>query len=130
DTDREDGAIELSFKDTGSGLVLKSEAVSAFEICGKDGKFVPAEAKLVDDKIIISAESVKEPQAVRYGWKKWFIPTLFNKEGLPASPFRTDDFPAVTKDRYYLDGLAPAAPAPAKPETFFSRVKKAFSGIL
>lgn len=103
DMEREDGTIELSFKDIGSGLVLKPEAISAFEICGKDGKFVPAEAKLVKDEIVISAKGVKDPQEVRYGWKKWFVPTLFNKEGLPASPFRTDNFPAATKDRYYLD---------------------------
>ncbi|MFA7368379.1 MAG: sialate O-acetylesterase [Kiritimatiellales bacterium] len=103
--DREGEAIELSFKDSGAGLVLKPEAVSAFEICGKDGKFVPAEAKLVNGKIIVSSAAVKGPQEVRYGWKKWFVPTLFNAKGLPASPFRTDDFPPVTKDRYYLDRL-------------------------
>jgi sialate O-acetylesterase len=104
DADRKDGAIELSFKDTGSGLVLKSEPVSAFEICGKDGKFVPAKAELVKGKIIVSSEIVKDPQEVRYSWKKWVVPTLFNAEGLPASPFRTDDFPPETKDRFYLDG--------------------------
>jgi sialate O-acetylesterase len=104
DAERKDGTIELSFKDTGSGLVLKSEPVSAFEICGKDGKFVPAKAELVKGKIIVSSETVKEPQEVRYGWKKWVVPTLFNVEGLPASPFRTDDFPPTTKDRFYLDG--------------------------
>ncbi len=102
-TDRKKGAIELSFKDTGSGLVLKSEAVSAFKICGADGKYVPAKAELVDGKIIVSADGVPEPQNVRYGWQRWFVPTLFNAEGLPASPFRTDDFPPVTKGRYYLD---------------------------
>jgi len=101
----EKGIIKLTFKDTGSGLELKPEAISAFEVCGKDGKYVPAEAKLVDGKIIVSAKSVSEPQNARYGWRKWFVPTLFNKEGLPASPFRTDDFPLVTKDRYYLDKL-------------------------
>jgi len=99
------GVIELAFENTGSGLVLKPEAVSAFEICGKNGSYVPAEAKLAAGKIIVSSEKVPEPQYVRYGWKKWFVPTLFNAEGLPASPFRTDDFPPVTKDRYYLDGL-------------------------
>jgi sialate O-acetylesterase len=130
DTDREDDTIELSFKDTGSGLVLKPEAVSAFEICGKDRRFVPAQAKLVDGKIIVSAERVKDPREVRYGWKKWFIPTLFNKEGLPASPFRTDDFSAATGGRYYLCDLVPKVSAPAKPETFLSRVKKTFSCIL
>jgi sialate O-acetylesterase len=84
--------------------VLKSEPVSAFEICGKDGKFVPAKAELVKGKIIVSSEIVKDPQEVRYSWKKWVVPTLFNAEGLPASPFRTDDFPPETKDRFYLDG--------------------------
>jgi sialate O-acetylesterase len=97
------GGLELSFKDIGSGLVLKLEAVSAFEICGKDGNYVPAKAELVDGKIVVSAGSIPEPQYVRYGWQKWFVPSLFNAEGLPASPFRTDDFPAITRDRYYLD---------------------------
>ncbi len=96
--------IVLSFNNSGSGLILKPEAVSAFEICAADGKYVPAKAELVDGKIIVSAEGITNPQHVRYGWKKWFVPTLFNAEGLPASPFRTDEFPAVTKDRYYLDG--------------------------
>ncbi len=96
------GTVELTFKDTGEGLVLKPETSSAFEVCGKDGNYVPAKATLADGKIIVSAESVKDPQNVRYGWKKWFVPTLFNNEGLPASPFRTDDFPPVTKDSYYL----------------------------
>ncbi len=100
---RKEGCIELTFKDTGSGLVLKPEAVSAFEICGEEGKYVPAKAERVGDKIIVSAGSVSEPHYVRYGWKQWFIPTLFNAEGLPASPFRTDDFPPVTKGRYLLD---------------------------
>lgn len=99
------GCIELSFKDVGSGLVLKPEAISDFEICGKDGKYVPAKAKLLDGKVVVSAESVPEPEYVRYGWKKWFIPTLFNAEGLPASPFKTDKFPAETTGRYYLDNL-------------------------
>jgi len=91
------GAIELSFKDTGSGLVLKPEAVSAFEICGADGTYVPAAARLADGKILVSAAGVASPKFVRYGWKKWFVPTLFNAEGLPASPFRTDDFPPTTR---------------------------------
>lgn len=99
------GKITLTFTDTGSGLVLKPEAHSAFEICGKDGEYVPATAELIDEKIIVSAENVADPEYVRYGWKKWFVPTLFNKEGLPASPFRTDDFEPETKGRFYLDNL-------------------------
>ena len=103
--DQKDGAIELSFKDIGSGLVLKPEAVSAFEICGKDGKYVPAKAELVEGKVVVSAEGINRPQHIRYGWKQWFVPTLFNSEGLPASPFRTDDFLLTTAGRYYLDQL-------------------------
>ena len=104
-TECKKGTIELSFKDAGSGLILKPAAISAFEICGADGKYVPAKAELIGGKIVVSSESVAKPEYVRYGWKKWFIPTLFNAEGLPASPFRTDSFPAVTQDRYYLDDL-------------------------
>jgi sialate O-acetylesterase len=100
---REKGSIELTFSDTGSGLVLKPESSSGFEICGQDGKYVPAKGEQVDGKIIVSAAGVAEPQFVRYGWRKWFIPTLFNAEGLPASPFRTDDFTPATAGRYYLD---------------------------
>ncbi|MGE4490665.1 MAG: sialate O-acetylesterase, partial [Kiritimatiellales bacterium] len=99
------GAVELTFKDIGSGLVLKPESVSAFEVCGKDGKYVPAEAVLVDGKIIVSSKEVPSPTNVRYGWRQFFVPTLYNVEGLPASAFRTDDFPLVSKDRYYLDDL-------------------------
>lgn len=97
------GAIELTFDHVGSGLVLKSEADSAFEICGSDGLYVPAQADLHGQKIKVSSPAVSRPKHVRYGWRKWFLPTLFNEEGLPASPFRTDDFPSETEGRYYLD---------------------------
>ena len=97
--------ITLTFTQIGSGLVLETVESTPFEICGKDGKYVSAEAKLQDDKIIVSAKGVKDPQHVRYGWKKWFEPTVFNKEGLPSSPFKTDNFEPETKDGFYLDNL-------------------------
>jgi sialate O-acetylesterase len=96
-------AVELTFDHAGSGLVLKSEVESAFEICGPDGLYVPAQADLDGQRIRVSSPAVSAPKHVRYGWKKWFVPTLFNAEGLPASPFRTDDFPSKTEGRYYLD---------------------------
>jgi hypothetical protein len=98
-----DGVIELTFTDTGSGLVLKPKAVSAFEVCGSDGKFVPAHAELADGKIIVSSPAVPSPEDVRYGWKKWFVPALYNKEGLPASPFRTDSQPMKTEGAVNFD---------------------------
>jgi sialate O-acetylesterase len=97
--------IELIFDTGGCKLVYRPQAVSAFEICGENGVFVPAEAKCMNNRIIVSSDRVTDPRHVRYGWKKWFLPSLFNEAGLPASPFRTDDFKPVTLDRYYLDRL-------------------------
>lgn len=96
--------LMLTFSDIGSGLVLKPEAISAFEVCGSDGNFVPAQAELKgNDTVIVSSAEVSGPQDVRYGWRKWFVPTLYNKEGLPASPFRTDDQPMQSEGNVYFD---------------------------
>jgi sialate O-acetylesterase len=85
-------AAIVSFGHTGGGLVAKDGALVGFTICGPDGKFVKAEAQIDGDKVRISSPEVSKPVAVRYGWENFPKPTLnlFNKEGLPASPFRTD----------------------------------------
>jgi len=101
--------IELSFTNIGDGLELKSVEMTPFEVCGEDGKYIAAEAELVGDKVIVSAEGVEQPRYVRYGWRKWFEPTLFNKDGLPASPFKTDTFEPESEGRYYLDRLDDAS---------------------
>lgn len=93
-------SIVLTFDST---PMLQSGGDDGFEICGKDGRYVSAGAQLVDGKIVVSSEFVQEPLFIRYGWRKWFDPILFNTEGLPSSPFRTDSFPEVSKGRYYLD---------------------------
>lgn len=98
-------AIELTFTDTGSGLVLKPGTGNDFEICGADGQFVPARAELCGGKIRVAADGIEKPEQVRYGWKMWFDTTLYNAEGLPATPFRTDDFSQMSAGRYYLDNL-------------------------
>ena len=61
-----------------------------FTICGQDKVFQPAQAEIVGDTVVISSDKVAEPIAVRYGWANHPICNLFNREGLPASPFRTD----------------------------------------
>ena len=82
--------VEISFTHTGTGLVAKDGELKGFTIAGADGKFVPAKAEIKGDKVIVSGEGVTDPKAVRYGWANVPDVNLFNKEGIPASPFRTD----------------------------------------
>ncbi|QNA44224.1 sialate O-acetylesterase [Lacibacter sediminis] len=84
--------IILSFQHTGSGLITNDgEELSEFAIAGADKKFVWAKAKIEGDKIIVWSDEVKEPLYVRYAWADNPVqPNLYNKEGLPASPFTTE----------------------------------------
>ena len=86
--------ITLSFNHTGSGLVAKgTNGLHYFAIAGADKKFVWAMAEIKNNKVIVWSDNVANPVAVRYAWAD--DPegaNLYNKEGLPASPFRTDDF--------------------------------------
>lgn len=84
------GKAEISFRHVGGGLVAKDGDLKGFTIAGADGEFVPATAEIQGDKVVVSAEGVTTPKAVRYGWENVPDVNLFNKEGLPASPFRTD----------------------------------------
>ncbi len=95
----EKGRITLNFKHTGSGLVAKAGPLKGFTIAGKDKQFVPARAEIQGNRIVVSAEGVPDPQAVRYGWANVPDGNLFNQEGLPASPFRTDVIPDESMPR-------------------------------
>lgn len=92
----ENGTIVLVFDHVGGGLVAKDGELKGFTIAGEDRKFVPAEAKIVGNNIVVSSPSVGNPVAVRYSWAINPDGNLYNKAGLPASPFRTDDWPGVT----------------------------------
>jgi len=70
-----------------------------FTICGKDMVFHNAKAEIARGAVIVSSDLVQEPIAVRYGWANHPICNLFNREGLPASPFRTDEFRGVTQPK-------------------------------
>lgn len=85
--------IVISFTNTGSGLMTNdSEAPSSFAIAGEDKKFVWASAKIEGNKVVVWNDAVANPKYVRYAWADNPLdPNLFNKEGLPASPFRTDN---------------------------------------
>jgi sialate O-acetylesterase len=86
----ETGKIILQFKHIGSGLLAKDGPLKGFTIAGADKKFIPAKAVIQGDTIVVSSEGITEPMAARYGWDKVPDVNLYNQEGLPASPFRTD----------------------------------------
>jgi sialate O-acetylesterase len=87
--------IIIRFTHTGSGLITNDgEAPAEFAIAGEDKKFVWAKAKIEDDKVVVWNDAVANPKFVRYAWADNPVnPNLYNKEGLPASPFRTDNAP-------------------------------------
>jgi len=89
--------IRLSFDHAGSGLATRDgKEISHLTIAGADKKFVEAKGVIDGDTVIVSAEGVSKPVAVRYGWSNTAMPNLENKAGLPASSFRTDNWPAKT----------------------------------
>jgi sialate O-acetylesterase len=93
------GKAILSFTSIGKGLSVKNKyaALVGFEIAGADRKFYFAHAEVRGNQIEVSADSVTNPVAVRYGWSNAPVDiNLFNIDGFPASPFRTDNWPGVT----------------------------------
>ena len=85
-----DNAIEITFTHVGKGLLAKDGDLTGFIIAGDDKKFLPAKAVIKGDKIVVSSSEVATPTAVRFGWADFSVNNFFNKDGLPASPFRTD----------------------------------------
>jgi sialate O-acetylesterase len=101
----EGNKVVLSFKHIGKGLEARGgngealEELKGFTIAGADRKFHNARAEIKGDKVIVWCKDVEKPMAVRYGWANFPVVNLINKEGLPASPFRTDDFEMITKPK-------------------------------
>ena len=92
--------LVLSFDCVGSGLVAqapeqptKDAPPTGFTVAGEDRRFVPAQAAIDRDKVIVWSDRVMKPAAARYAWADDPKCNLYNKEGLPASPFRTDEWP-------------------------------------
>ena len=88
---RVDGSsMILSFTHVGKGLVAKDGSLKGFTVAGADKVFIPADAVIKESSVVVSNPQVTSPVAVRYGWTNAPDVNLFNAEGLPASPFRTD----------------------------------------
>jgi sialate O-acetylesterase len=124
----EGGRVRLRFRHTEGGLVARplppvydistlvgktaplvrnspESAVEGFSICGEDRHWVWADAKIDGNSVLIWSSRVPHPIAVRYGWADNPTVNLANGSGLPAAPFRTDDFPSYTANKHY--GLTP-----------------------
>jgi sialate O-acetylesterase len=89
----EGAQIRVSFDHLGGGLEVRGAALKAFVIAGADRKFLPGDARIDGDTVVVSSPEVSAPVAVRYGWADNPPCNLYNRAGLPASPFRTDDWP-------------------------------------
>ena len=99
--------IRISFTHTGTGLMVKDKYgyLKGFEIAGADKKFYYAKAYMDGSDVVVYADEVTDPVAVRYGWADDAgDDNLFNKEGFPGSPFRTDNWKGVTDDIKYVIG--------------------------
>lgn len=99
---KENNKIRLNFKNASGGLMVGLKTgldpvkevtggvLKGFAIAGSDGKYVWADAVIDGSSVVVSSPSVSNPTVVRYSWASNPIGNLYNKEGLPASPFRTD----------------------------------------
>ena len=104
-----DGKASISFTHTGTGLAAGSpgrslelstgdgQGLDGFTIAGEDRKFVRARAIIRGERVEAGSPAVPAPTAVRYGWADYPLVNLYNSAGLPASPFRTDDWPVSTQ---------------------------------
>jgi len=93
----EGNKIRLSFAHVGGGLKSRDgKPLTEFEVASADGKFVPAEAKIDGKTVVVQAKEVAAPTQARFGWRNEANPNLVNKQGLPASPFQTNNWQGGT----------------------------------
>jgi sialate O-acetylesterase len=93
--------IRISFTHTGSGLnLINNQQLQGFELAGEDMKFYKANAYIDGSEVVVFSAEVPLPVAVRYAWANSPMANLINREGLPASPFRTDNWKGVTNDKH------------------------------
>lgn len=96
--DIEGGRIRVNFEHAEGGLSAKGGRLTGFEIAGEDRKYDEANAEIQGSSVVVWSPDVENPLAVRFGWSNTAEPNLFNKAGLPASPFRTDGWGRVTME--------------------------------
>ncbi len=92
----EGNSIRVNFTHVDGGLVAKGSELKGFAVAGEDHKFAWAKAEIDGKQVVVSAPSIDKPVAVRYAWDIDPVCNLYNSDGLPAVPFRTDDWPGIT----------------------------------
>ncbi|HUG10774.1 MAG TPA: sialate O-acetylesterase [Opitutaceae bacterium] len=97
--EREGNSIRLHFDHTEGGLRMRGDQLGEFSVAGEEKEWHWADARIDGDSVVVSSVDVPEPIAVRYAWQANPLATLENGAGLPAAPFRTDDWPGVTEGR-------------------------------
>jgi sialate O-acetylesterase len=97
--EHQDGSLKVYFANTDGGLVASNGVPREFSIAGKDHQWHWADARIDGDSVIVSSPGVPDPEAVRYAWQSFPKATLYNGAGLPAVPFRTDNWPGITESK-------------------------------
>jgi sialate O-acetylesterase len=93
------GRLRIHFDHTDGGLQFKGPSAHSFAVAGTDRKFAWARAVIDADSIVVSSPAVPDPVAVRYAWDSNPQACLYNDAGLPAVPFRSDDWPGITEEK-------------------------------
>jgi sialate O-acetylesterase len=91
------GAMRLHFIGTDGGLSARGGKPGEFSVAGADRKWFWADARIEGSDVVVSSPMVPDPKAARYAWQSNPAATLYNGAGLPAIPFRTDDWPGITQ---------------------------------
>jgi sialate O-acetylesterase len=95
--ERQPGVLRLHFAHADGGLVVRGGKLEEFSVAGDDRQWHWAAARVEGDTVVVSSSEVANPTAVRYAWQSNPAATLFNAVGLPAMPFRSDDWPGITE---------------------------------
>lgn len=102
------GGLVAKDVDLDGGIHIPASPLKGFSLCGEDQKFHWAEAATRGNTVVVSCPEVAKPVAVRYAWSDFPLCNLYNKEGFPAGPFRTDQF--EKKDVGKVSGIAVGKP--------------------
>lgn len=94
--DIDNNKIIVHFTHVDGGLTAKGGPLTWFEIAGNDQKYYKAKAEIKGNTVVVWSDKVPQPVAVRFGWSDMAAPNLFNTAGLPASPFRSDNWKRLT----------------------------------